>query len=70
MLEKAGTYVEASEIQDVNNLAKNNKGISAYWLTTLLNFYGEDLSSSDKEIAAAIVNISTNILDDRLELTF
>lgn len=35
-----------------------------------MNFYGEDLSLADREISTAINNISTNVLEDRLEITF
>ena len=40
LVENANAYVDADELQSVANLASNNKGISAYWLTALLNFYG------------------------------
>jgi hypothetical protein len=54
----------------VKDLAKNNKGVDAYWLTTLLSFYKDELTLPDKEIATAITEISTNVTKDTLELKF
>ena len=54
----------------MKNLAQNNKGIEAFWLTVLVSFYEEELSASDKGIAVSIEDISTNITSDALEITF
>lgn len=54
----------------MGQLSANNKGIAAYWLTTLLNFYKDDLSLPDKEIAASILEVSTNTAVDTFEVVF
>lgn len=66
-LTKFFTETERSQIDE---LAKNNKGIKDYWATALSNFYGEDLSEQDKQIAASVINISTNVITDSLEVIF
>jgi hypothetical protein len=30
-----------------------------------LNFFGEDMTAEDKEIAVALQDVSTNVFDDR-----
>jgi hypothetical protein len=50
--------------------AIGNKGITAYWLTAILNFYQEGLSLAEKEIATAIIDITTNVTTNSLEFTF
>ena len=51
-------------------MAKNNKGIEAYWLTVMQNFFQEDLVAADKEIAVGIKDIATDITEDKLEIIF
>jgi hypothetical protein len=45
----------------VDQLAKDNKPIKDYWLVVMENYFQEDLSAEDKEIAKAIVDISTDV---------
>jgi hypothetical protein len=50
-------------------LSASNKGIEAYWLTVLLNYYRDELSIADKEIAAAITDFSTKTTVDSIGVT-
>ena len=70
MLSNSDQFFTESEKGQVEGLAKGNKGISAYWATGLANFYGDDLTETDKRIAAAVKNIETNITLDRIEVVF
>lgn len=68
--EDVNKFFTETERSQVDELAKNNKGIKDYWATALSNFYGDDLSESDRQIAASFTNISTNVTLDRLEVIF
>ena len=46
--EDVSKFFTETEKSQVEELAKNNKGIKEYWATALSNFYGDDLSQSDK----------------------
>lgn len=50
-------------------MALNNKGIAGYWLVVLLNFYSDGLTLPDKEIAAAITDITTDVTVEALQIT-
>lgn len=70
LLNNTDNFFTESERGEAATLAKNNKGIQAYWLTAILNFYQDALAISEKEIAAAITDISTNVTATSLEFTF
>jgi hypothetical protein len=57
LLSNTDQFFTETEKGEVEALAKTNKGISSYWATGLANFYGDDLTETDKRIAAAIRNI-------------
>lgn len=42
--EDISKFFTETEKSQIDELAKNNKGIKDYWVTALSNFYGGDLS--------------------------
>jgi hypothetical protein len=61
-------YFNGAEAAQVDALAKNNKPIKDYWLNVLQNYFEEDLSPSDKEIGKAVLDISSAVVEDNVEL--
>lgn len=68
-LKDKNKYFSNEELAQVDSLAKNHKAIKDYWLVVMENFFPDELSPSDKEIAKAILDISSNITEERLELS-
>ncbi len=70
LLNNTDNFFTETEKGETATHAIGNKGIPAYWLTAILNFYQEGLSLAEKEIAAAIIDITTNVTTNSLEFTF
>ena len=62
-------YLSEEERVEASELAKNNKGIEGYWFSAICNFFGDDLTLVDKEIAAGVEDISTKVEANTFEVT-
>jgi hypothetical protein len=63
-------YFTASEMATVDQVASEGQGISSYWFTAFKNYFGDDMTEEDNNIALGLLRCASNSYEDRIEIDF